>query len=101
MDKYARDMKLQNTCGQDLARGNALAQEALEGFRNYRLYREVGCQRDNTTQASYCFADASANAEPDALYFYYLVSFVALPSRAPHALFVTLRQIGSSFVVVL
>ncbi|GAA5840297.1 hypothetical protein JCM3766R1_001450 [Sporobolomyces carnicolor] len=80
MDKYARDMKLQNTCGQDLARGNALAQEALEGFRNYRLYREVGCQRDNTTQASYCFADASANAEPDALYFYYLAEGTSLPS---------------------
>lgn len=74
MDKYARQIKLQNTCGQDLSKGNPLAQEALEGFQNYRMYREVGCQKSNETVAKYCFADASANSDPDSLYFYYLVS---------------------------
>ncbi|GAA6022252.1 hypothetical protein JCM11491_001682 [Sporobolomyces phaffii] len=80
MDKYARQIKLQNTCGQDLAKGNPLAQEALEGFQNYRLYREVGCQRSNATQPNYCFVDASANPDPDSLYFYYLAEGTSLPS---------------------
>ncbi|GAA5878461.1 hypothetical protein JCM16303_002090 [Sporobolomyces ruberrimus] len=80
MDKYARQIKLQNTCGQDLSKGNPLAQEALEGFQNYRMYREVGCQKSNETVAKYCFADASANSDPDSLYFYYLAEGTSLPS---------------------
>ncbi|GAA5959671.1 hypothetical protein JCM3765_007234 [Sporobolomyces pararoseus] len=80
MDKYARQIKLQNTCGQDLSKGNPLAQEALEGFQNYRIYREVGCQKDNSTEPKYCFADASANSDPDSLYFYYLAEGTSLPS---------------------
>ncbi|GAA5992750.1 hypothetical protein JCM5350_003372 [Sporobolomyces pararoseus] len=80
MDKYARQIKLQNTCGQDLSKGNPLAQEALEGFQNYRLYREVGCQKDNSTEPKYCFADASADSDPDSLYFYYLAEGTSLPS---------------------
>lgn len=80
MDKYARQIKLQNTCGQDLSQGNPLATEALEGFQNYRLYREAGCQRSNSTEAPYCFVEASANSDPDGLYFYYLVSLTLITS---------------------
>ncbi|GAA5943483.1 uncharacterized protein JCM15063_006486 [Sporobolomyces koalae] len=80
MDKYARQIKLDNTCGEDLSQGNPLAEEALEGFRNYRLYREVGCQKDNSTMPQYCFVDASANPDPDSLYFYYLPEGSNLPS---------------------
>ncbi|GAA5904207.1 uncharacterized protein JCM6883_006406 [Sporobolomyces salmoneus] len=80
MDKYARQIKLDNTCGPDLSSGNPLAQEALEGFQNYRLYREVGCQKNNETEARYCFADASADSNPDSLYFYYLAEGTTLPS---------------------
>ncbi|GAA6061246.1 hypothetical protein JCM10212_002705 [Sporobolomyces blumeae] len=80
MDRYARQIKLQNTCGPDLAKGNLLAEEALDGFRNYRLYRDAGCQKDNSTDARYCLADASAAENPSALYFYYLPEGTNLPS---------------------
>lgn len=49
-----------NTGGDDLALGNALAVAALNSFQNFKLYREVGCLKDERTQA-YCFAEA-ANA---------------------------------------
>lgn len=58
-------------CGKDLNDGNALAQAALDGFRNYELMKEVGCQKDPDTGA-YCYADAAFSSNPSSLYFYYL-----------------------------
>ncbi|GAA5944551.1 hypothetical protein JCM1841_001032 [Sporobolomyces salmonicolor] len=79
MDSLAQQIRLDNTCGADLALQNPLAAEALQGFRNYRLYREAGCQTNNQTGA-YCFADASAQSDPSELYFYYLPEGTNLPS---------------------
>ncbi|GAA5868819.1 hypothetical protein JCM1840_005129 [Sporobolomyces johnsonii] len=79
MDSLAQQIRLDNTCAADLALQNPLATEALQGFRNYRLYREAGCQTNNQTGA-YCFADASAQSDPSELYFYYLPEGTNLPS---------------------
>lgn len=81
MSQLAGQIRLPNTCGPDLARGQPLVTEALMGFQNYNLYREAGCQKSNST-GRYCFAEASAQSDPDELYFYYLVShFLTSPSR--------------------
>ncbi|GAA6002419.1 hypothetical protein JCM10207_001110 [Rhodosporidiobolus poonsookiae] len=79
MDELAAKIRLSNTCGPDLNLGNPLAVEALQGFRNYRLYREVGCLKNNETER-YCFAEAAANKEPDDLYLYYAPEGTSLPS---------------------
>ncbi|GAA5977604.1 hypothetical protein JCM11641_006874 [Rhodosporidiobolus odoratus] len=79
MDKLTKDIKQSNTCGPDLTRGNPLAVEALQGFMSYRLYREAGCQKSNTTN-TYCFAEAAANSKPDDLYLYYIGEGTSLPS---------------------
>ncbi|GAA6029896.1 hypothetical protein NBRC10512_003628 [Rhodotorula toruloides] len=81
MDSLAAKFQLQNTCGPDLAKGNPLAIEALNGFRSYRLMREAGCQTSNTT-GRYCFAEASAKTNPSDLYYYYLPEGTSLPSGA-------------------
>ncbi|GAA6049018.1 hypothetical protein NBRC10513_003203 [Rhodotorula toruloides] len=81
MDSLAAKIQLQNTCGPDLAKGNPLAIEALNGFRSYRLMREAGCQTSNTT-GRYCFAEASAKTNPSDLYYYYLPEGTSLPSGA-------------------
>lgn len=80
MDTLAREIKGTGACGADLALGNPLATEALQGFLNYRLYREVGCQKSNSTEGTYCFADAAANSQPDDLYTYYAGEGTSLPS---------------------
>lgn len=73
MDSLAAKIKLPNTCARDLALGNPLVTEALDGFRSYRLMRQAGCLLSNTT-GQYCFAEAAAKDDPSDLYFYYLVS---------------------------
>ncbi|ORY92654.1 hypothetical protein BCR35DRAFT_298134 [Leucosporidium creatinivorum] len=79
MSQLAVKIRLSNTCGPDLSKGNPLVTEALMGFQNYNLYREAGCQKNNST-GQYCFAQASAESEPDDLYFYYLPEGTSLPS---------------------
>ncbi|BGP24510.1 hypothetical protein JCM10295v2_003428 [Rhodotorula toruloides] len=81
MDSLAAKIQQQNTCGPDLAKGNPLAVEALNGFRSYRLMREAGCQLSNTT-GRFCFAEASAKTNPSDLYYYYLPEGTSLPSGA-------------------
>lgn len=49
MSQLAAQIRLSNTCGPDLARGQPLVAEALMGFQNYNLYREAGCQKNNST----------------------------------------------------
>ncbi|GAA6027294.1 hypothetical protein JCM8097_002567 [Rhodosporidiobolus ruineniae] len=80
MDTLARQIKQSSTCGPDLDKGNPLATEALQGFLNYRMYRELGCQKSNATEQRYCFADAAANSQPDDLYLYYAGEGTSLPS---------------------
>ncbi|GAA5989537.1 hypothetical protein JCM10908_000521 [Rhodotorula pacifica] len=79
MDSLAGKIKLQNTCAKDLALGNPLVAEALDGFDSYRLMRQAGCQKSNST-GNYCFADAAAKEDPSDLYFYYLPEGTTLPS---------------------
>jgi hypothetical protein len=109
MSQLASRIRLSNTCGPDLSKGNPLVTEALMGFQNYNLYREAGCQKNNatgqvslehgasrvegreatstccekadpSTSPQYCFAQASAQSDPDELYFYYLPEGTSLPS---------------------
>lgn len=49
MSQLATQIRLGNTCGPDLAKGNPLVTEALAGFQSYNLYREAGCQKSNST----------------------------------------------------
>ncbi|KAL8283322.1 hypothetical protein RQP46_005732 [Phenoliferia psychrophenolica] len=79
MDALATEVRLESTCGKDLALGNALAVEALMGFQNYALMRQAGCQKSNTT-GQYCFAEATAQASPSEQYFYFLPTGISLPS---------------------
>ncbi|GAA5874160.1 hypothetical protein JCM3774_006754 [Rhodotorula dairenensis] len=79
MDSLARKIKLSNTCARDLALGNPLVTEAVDGFNNYRLMRSAACQRSNAT-GNYCFADAATKADPSDLYLYYLPEGTTLPS---------------------
>ena len=55
-------------CGKDLKEGNALAELALEAFKNFDLYREVGCLK-NGDSGAYCFAEAVAGKSADSSYF--------------------------------
>ncbi|GAA5899351.1 hypothetical protein JCM6882_009095 [Rhodosporidiobolus microsporus] len=80
MDRLAKQIKGSNACGPDIDKGNPLAVEALDGLLNYRMYREVGCQKSNGTEARYCFAEAAAKSEPDDLYLYYAGEGTSLPS---------------------
>ncbi|GAA5845745.1 hypothetical protein JCM11251_007296 [Rhodosporidiobolus azoricus] len=80
MDGLAKQIKDSNACGPDIEKGNPLAIEAFNGFLNYRMYQEVGCQRSNSTDAPYCFAEAAARTEPDDLYLYYAGEGTSLPS---------------------
>ncbi|KAK4046191.1 hypothetical protein OIV83_006266 [Microbotryomycetes sp. JL201] len=79
MSNLATRIRLPNTCGEDLKRQNPLVVQALQGFQNYGLMREAGCQLDGMT-GRYCFAEACASATPDLLYFYYLAEGTSLPS---------------------
>ncbi|KAM0746808.1 hypothetical protein T439DRAFT_109782 [Meredithblackwellia eburnea MCA 4105] len=79
MSQLATQIRLQNTCGTDLAQGNALAVEALAGFQNYELMRAAGCMRNNAT-GQYCFAEAAAQSTASELYYYYLPTGTSLPS---------------------
>ncbi|KAM0787730.1 hypothetical protein ACM66B_003788 [Microbotryomycetes sp. NB124-2] len=79
MSSLATNIRLSNTCGEDLRRQNPLVVQALQGFQNYALMREAGCQVDDST-GRYCFAEACAAATPDQLYFYYLPEGTSLPS---------------------
>jgi hypothetical protein len=58
MAAYAIKLKQSNVCGPDLAAGNALATTAYNGFLNYQLYYEIGCQKSETTD-NYCLAEAA------------------------------------------
>jgi hypothetical protein len=79
MSQLATNIKRQNACGPDLNKGNPLVTEALQGFQNYNLLREAGCQRNAETN-QYCLAEACAAPNPDELYFYYLPAGTSLPS---------------------
>lgn len=62
MDHYATEIVKNSACGRDLAKGNALAVTALNGFHNYRVMRDAVCLKDDRTgHGQYCFAEA-ANA---------------------------------------
>lgn len=52
-----------NGCGKDLKLSNPVVQAAVNGFRNYKVYRAVGCQKDGQT-GKYCFAEAVAAKDP-------------------------------------
>ena len=63
MDSYAAQIAQPANCGQDISKGNALAVAALNGFRNFRLYREAGCLKDAAQDSEgYCFARAAGAA---------------------------------------
>ncbi|GAA6048279.1 hypothetical protein JCM3770_006517 [Rhodotorula araucariae] len=95
MSSLAHTIQLKNTCGPDLALGNPLAAEALQGFQGYELMREAGCARNNDTAAQYCFAEASAKADPSDLYYYYLPEGTTLPSGStPTCDFCTQNLLG-------
>ena len=49
MGQLASEVRHSSTCGPDLAVGNAVAVQALMGFQNYALMRELGCEKSNTT----------------------------------------------------
>lgn len=49
MSTLATQIRLSNTCGPDLNKRNPLVVEALEGFQNYQMMREVGCQKNEVT----------------------------------------------------
>lgn len=79
MNNYQTDIRQQ--CSQELDNGHALAWDALNGFKNYELYRKAGCLQNMRTN-SYCFADAVAASPPSDIYFYQLPLGTALPGSS-------------------
>ncbi|SCV74266.1 BQ2448_6698 [Microbotryum intermedium] len=79
MNQLAGQLAKAENCGNDLSRRNPLVLEALEGFQNYAMMYQAGCQRNNVT-AQYCFAEANVATDPSALYYYYLPEGTTLPS---------------------
>ncbi|KAF8309370.1 hypothetical protein DL93DRAFT_1773336 [Clavulina sp. PMI_390] len=78
MDWMASQMLLSTVCRTDLADQNAIALEALYGFRSYSFYREAGCLVNNKTGA-YCFAEALAESTPEDLYYFSLPLGTPIP----------------------
>jgi hypothetical protein len=85
MDKYSQSIDTAKTCkssfatsliiavadydrlrrcagGPDLAKGNALAVAASNGFRSYKLYYEAGCLKNVRTEN--CLAEAANSTSP-------------------------------------
>ncbi|SGY48510.1 BQ5605_C001g00657 [Microbotryum silenes-dioicae] len=79
MNQLAGQLAKARNCGNDLSRRNPLVLEALEGFQNYAMMYQAGCQRNNVT-AQYCFAEANVATDPSAQYYYYLPEGTFLPS---------------------
>jgi len=81
VDHYATEIVKNSACGRDLAKGNALAVAALNGFQNYNLMRDAGCLKDDRTgNGQYCFAEAANATLANDLYLYYLPGGTGLPS---------------------
>ncbi|KAG9047228.1 hypothetical protein FS837_002750 [Tulasnella sp. UAMH 9824] len=80
MGWLASEIQKDTVCGKDLKDQNAMALEALNGFRNYQFMREAGCLINQRTN-SYCFVDAVASSSPVDFYFYTLPLGTPLPNK--------------------
>ncbi|KAG9010231.1 hypothetical protein FRB90_007896, partial [Tulasnella sp. 427] len=80
MTYLASEIQKDTVCGIDLGDENAMALEALNGFRNYQFMREAGCLVNQRTN-SYCFVDAVASTSPVDFYFYTLPLGTPLPNK--------------------
>lgn len=80
MSWLASEIQKDTVCGIDLKDKNAMALEALNGFRNYQFMREAGCLINQRTN-SYCIVDAVASSSPVDFYFYTLPLGTPLPNK--------------------
>ncbi|KAG8949551.1 hypothetical protein FRC04_008484 [Tulasnella sp. 424] len=80
MSWLASEIQKDTVCGLDLKAKNAMALEALNGFRNYQFMREAGCLINQRTN-SYCLVDAVASSSPVDFYFYTLPLGTPLPNK--------------------
>jgi hypothetical protein len=99
MSQLATRIRLFNTCGPDLTKQNPLVVEALEGFQNYEMMREAGCQRNNVTgQVSEWGISYPSVAETDAPFVRSFVrSLRSTASRRPTR---NLRLRSSTFTIL-
>ncbi|KAJ3712690.1 hypothetical protein C8R42DRAFT_727849 [Lentinula raphanica] len=68
---------LQTVCAKDLTDNNLFAVSTLQALHAYSLTQAAGCLNDPSTN-SYCYVKAVHNTNPSDLYFYSLVSGVAI-----------------------
>lgn len=52
MDSLALSIRGDGACGPDLLTGNLIVLQAVQGFANYNLMRDVGCLKSSTKQVS-------------------------------------------------
>lgn len=76
MDGLAQGLR--DNCKAELDDGHALTWDAMNGFKNFEVYRKAACLRNMRTNA-YCFADAVAALQPSDAYFYQLPLGTPLP----------------------
>ncbi|KAJ3984891.1 hypothetical protein F5890DRAFT_1474189 [Lentinula detonsa] len=75
MAKFASS--LQSACAEDLTDNNLFAVSTQQALNAYSLTQNTGCLNDPSTD-SYCYVKAVHNTNPSDLYFYSLISGVAI-----------------------
>lgn len=83
MTSLVAELQQSNRCGQDLAAGNAVAVEALQGFQNYEMMRNAACLKSNTTASS--SSSRSSNSTGSSASASAAVASRASPSSSPNA----------------
>ncbi|KAG8758711.1 hypothetical protein FRC14_007555 [Serendipita sp. 396] len=75
------ETEIRQSCATELDQGHTLSWMALNGFRNYKMVRDVGCLR-NLRSDTFCYVDSLVASPPADIYLYQLPLGTPLPGSS-------------------